>query len=159
AFVDVLLENRYIFDTASLCQLYQWDIWQKEERHSAGLPSELKMKCYVAFTSQEFHTSGFQKDVVSVLRSIGLNPREEVLTPRGFSLDALVEIDGKQVGVEMDGPSHFIDRKPKGKTIIKRRHVTNVEGVTLVSVPYWEWSGLFGCRHHQKNYLRSILGL
>jgi hypothetical protein len=52
-----------------------------------------------------------QDDVVSVLSSIGMLPEEEVLTASGYRLDALVEVNGMKVGIEVDGPSHFINRE------------------------------------------------
>ena len=44
------------------------------------------------------------------LRVLGLRPKEEELTKIGYSLDAIVEVNGKQLGVEVDGPSHFIGK-------------------------------------------------
>ena len=52
----------------------------------------------------------FQDDVISVLSSIGLLPEEEELTS-GYFLDALIEVNDIKVGIEVDGPSHFINRQ------------------------------------------------
>jgi hypothetical protein len=41
----------------------------------------------------------------------------------------LIEIHGKNIGVEVDGPSHFINKQPNGP----------IDKIPLVSVPYWEW--------------------
>ena len=58
----------------------------------------------------------------------------------GYSIDALVEFNGKQVAVEVDGPSHFVGRsqQPNGATLLKHRQLRHF-GWPLVSVPYWEW--------------------
>ncbi|KAL7530568.1 hypothetical protein ACHAXR_003568, partial [Thalassiosira sp. AJA248-18] len=159
-FHDVLLEKMNKFCVAELRQLYQWHLWQKEEKGNTGLPPVFQERCYEAFLPDET-VSAFQKGVVSVLRSIGLKPKEEQLTQKGYSLDALVEVNGRKVGVEVevDGPTHFIGRKLTGSTLLKRRQIANVEGIMLVSVPYWEWNEL-GQDHSKKQiYLRSLLGM
>jgi len=73
--------------------------------------------------SQGPRVSKFQGDVVAQLSSIGLDPKEEVLMESGYRIDALVEVNGKQVGIEVDGPHHFIgeSRSPLARTILKRR--------------------------------------
>ena len=57
-----------------------------------------------------------------------------------YSIDVLVEFDGKRVAVEVDGPSHFVGRsqQPTGATLLKQRQLRHF-GWQLVSVPYWEW--------------------
>ena len=67
-------------------------------------------------------------------------PEEEVLTPSGYRLDALVEVNGEKVGIEVDGPSHFVNREPTGSTLLKRRQVSTLDYIRIVSVPYWEWN-------------------
>ena len=66
-------------------------------------------------------------------------PREEVRTPLGYSLDAVVDFEGREVAVEVDGPSHFVGREPSGATALKRRQL-RAAGWALLSVPYWEWN-------------------
>eukprot|EP00985_Skeletonema_marinoi_P019758 scaffold11437_cov176-Skeletonema_marinoi.AAC.1 len=59
-------------------------------------------------------------------------------------------MNGKQVCIEVDGPSHFIgeSRSPLARTILKRRQVPLIDGIELVpvpycvSVPYWKWDKL-----------------
>jgi very-short-patch-repair endonuclease len=48
--------------------------------------------------------------VGSTLSSLELKPQEEVLTEEGYSLDFVVEWRGRQVAIEVDGPSHFVGR-------------------------------------------------
>ena len=68
-----------------------------------------------------------------------------------------MEVNGKKVGIEVDGPSHFLGRSPTGGTILKRRQVTNLEYVPIVSVPYWEWDKLGSDK--KVKYLRDLMGL
>eukprot|EP00956_Cyclotella_meneghiniana_P038966 scaffold163480_cov58-Cyclotella_meneghiniana.AAC.1 len=93
-------------------------------------------------SSADTRSSSLQKDVVSELTSIGFNLVEEYLTKNGYIIDALVEISGKKVGVEVDEPSHFIRRRPNGWTLLKPRQVESIDRISLVSVPYWEWINL-----------------
>ena len=62
--------------------------------------------------------------------------------PSGYSLDTVVVFRGQRVGVEVDGPSHFVGRSrtPTGGTSLKRRQILALEDARLLSVPYWEWS-------------------
>ena len=79
----------------------------------------------------------------------------------GYRIDAIVEVNGKAVGVEVDGPWHFIgnSRSLLGRTIIKRRQVPAIDGIELVSVPYWEWNALLGKDEvKRQDYLRELLG-
>eukprot|EP00984_Skeletonema_dohrnii_P033834 scaffold31761_cov72-Skeletonema_dohrnii-CCMP3373.AAC.1 len=88
-----------------------------------GLQSSLQDSCYKAFTSQETHPSKFQNKIVFYLLSIGVEPKEEVVMDSGYSIDALITINGRTIGIEVDGPCHFIgeSRCPLGATILKRR--------------------------------------
>ena len=66
---------------------------------------------------------------------------EQVRNNSGYSLDAVVTLrSGQKVGVEVDGPWHFIGRssQPNGSTRIKRRQLVSLDDCALVSVPYWE---------------------
>ena len=119
----------------------------------------LKTKCYEAFISREPEPSKLQDDVISELSSIGLQLEEEVLTKSGYWLDAVVEVNGEQIGVEVDGPSHFIGRELTGSTILKHRQVTNLDGISLVSVPYWEWNKVKKDSKTKQQYLRTLLNL
>ena len=70
--------------------------------------------------------------------------QEEVRMPSGYSLDAVVAFRGQRVGVEVDGPSHFVGRSrtPTGSTSLKRRQILALEDVCLLPVLYWEWDNL-----------------
>jgi hypothetical protein len=145
------------FVPENLSQLHQWQLWQDELKSGINLPQALCDKCRQAFISESYQSSSFQDDVISMLLCIGLRPKEEVLTPSGYRLDALVEVNGMKVGIEVDGPYHFINQKPTGSTLLKRRQVNNLDDICIVSVPYWEWNKLERERAKKQEYLRSKL--
>jgi hypothetical protein len=99
-----------------------------------------------------------QDDVISVLSLIGMSPEEEVLTLNGYRLDALVEVNGIKVGIEVDGPSHFVNQEPTGSTLLKRRQVSTLDYIRIVSVPYWEWNKFGNDSAKKQDYLRAKLG-
>ena len=144
------------FVPEALRQLHQWQLWQ-EERGAAWppLPPELAQRCRAAFCQEEGVPSRLQRDVAASLRALGLAPREEVRTPQGYSLDAVVSHGGREVAVEVDGPSHFLGRTPTGTTALKRRQL-RAAGWALLPVPYWEWDAL-GSKAAKQEYLTVAL--
>ncbi|EJK52455.1 hypothetical protein THAOC_28263, partial [Thalassiosira oceanica] len=138
--VSALASNEKEFSAEGLAQLHQWQLWQQELESGIELPQSLQAKCRNAFMSQCFSESKLQNDVVGELRAAGLDLEEEVLLGSGYRIDALVKVgDGRKVAVEVDGPSHFIDRRPAGRAILKHRQVATLDRIEVVSVPYWEW--------------------
>ena len=139
-------------------------MWQTKEKFNPGLPQDLcdSDRCYhyQVFISEDPTVSKLQEDVVAQLISIGLDPKEEVLMESGYRIDAIVEVNDKTIGVEVDGPSHFIGkgRSPTGSTILKRRQVPAIDGIELVYVPYWEWDKLGKNEAKKQDYLRGLLG-
>ena len=152
-------ENGFILEV--LLQLHQWQLWQEELKSDVSLPPSLKKKCNEAFISVKPSSSKTHDDVVSILSSMGLQPQEEVLLNSGYMIDAIVEVNGKQVAVEVDGPSHFIGRSRElaGSTILKHRQVASVDGMKVNSVPYWEWDNLENDSKKKEQYLRDFLGI
>ena len=66
---------------------------------------------------------------------------------------------GREVAVEVDGPSHFVGRTPTGATALKRRQL-RAAGWALLSVPYWEWNALgqaLGSKTAKQAYLQRAL--
>jgi hypothetical protein len=157
AFTKALSDRQDCFTDENLSQLYQWHLWQTGEKSNAGLPQAFVNKCRQAFTSQDTRSSSFQKDVVLELAALNLDPVEEYETPSGYKLDALIEMNGKMVGVEVDGPTHFVERQPNGPTLLKRRQVETIDKIPLVSVPYWEWEKIGKDRGKKQKYLQSLL--
>jgi hypothetical protein len=159
-FVAALQANVDRFVREDLSQLHQWQLWQDELKSGINLPPALRDKCRQAFVSQSYQSSRLQDDVVHVLSSIGMSPEEEVLTASGYRLDALVKLNGMKVGIEVDGPSHFINREAMGSTLLKRRQVVStLDDIRIVSVPYWEWHKFGTDRMKKQMYLRAKLGL
>ena len=84
--------------------------------------------------------SALQYGPVCEFSNIGLQPEEEVPMLIGYHLDALVEIYRQRIGIEVDRPSHFTGKEPTSNTIFKRWHFSNIDGIPIVHVPYWEWN-------------------
>jgi len=159
-FINKCVEEEDGFENEALRQLHQWHLWQTKEKSNAGLPKELQVRCCNVFIDRDPTHSKLQVDVKSQLASIGLEPKEEVLMDSGYRIDVIVKVNGKTTGIEVDGPSHFIGRgrSPLARTILKRRQVPSIDGVELVSVPYWEWDELIGREQVKKQeYLRELL--
>ena len=134
-------------------------LWQNELKSGINLPPALRKKCHQAFDLRLPQPSNLQNDVISVLSSIGMSPEEESLTLSGYRLDALVEVNGTKVGIEVDGPSHFMNREATGSTLLKRRQVISLDGIKIVSVPYWEWDEIVNDCAKKHDYLHSKLDL
>ncbi|EJK71902.1 hypothetical protein THAOC_06615, partial [Thalassiosira oceanica] len=156
-YVSALASNEKDFSAEGLAQLHQWQLWQQELESGIELPESLRAKCRNAFTSQGFSESKLQNDVVGELRAAGVDLEEEVLLGSGYRIDALVKVgDGREVAVEVDGPFHFIDRRPAGSTILKHRQVTRLDRIGVVSVPYWEWDELMNSEMKQHYLLAKL---
>ncbi|KAL3769288.1 hypothetical protein ACHAWO_007960 [Cyclotella atomus] len=156
-FTKELLDREQEFTIKELRQLYQWHLWQACENQLPGLPKALSRCCRQAFSGSNTKPSRFQSDVVSQLRSINLSPVEEYLTASGYSIDALVDFDGTLIGIEVDGPSHFIHLQPTSRTLLKRRQISTIDEIPLVSVPYWEWDALGNDNPKKQQYLQCLL--
>ena len=141
-FINACKEKEDEFNIDELFQLHQWQLWQEELKSNVSLPPSLQKKCCDTFISRVPEPSKLQDDVISQLSLMGLELEEEVLTESGYRLDALVEVNGKTVAIEVDGPSHFLGKNPTGGTILKHRQVTSLDDIPIVSVPYWEWNEL-----------------
>jgi len=161
-FLTACLKKENDLNIENLCQLHQWQLWQDEITSDISLPESLQMKCYEAFVSEDPRPSRSQDDVVSILSSsMGLQPQEEVLMESGYRIDAIVEVNGEQIAVEVDGPSHFIGRSREltGSTILKHRQVAALDGMRVDSVPYWEWDELNKDSEKKQQYLQDLLGI
>jgi len=132
-----------MFSVEALCQLHQWQLWRQEHGSDNGLPNYLRKLCLQTFIEKEGKPSKLQKEVVAALSMLDetTDVQEEVRTASGYSLDAVVTFRGRKVGIEVDGPSHFVGRSrmPTGSTSLKRRQLLALDGVRVLSVPYWAW--------------------
>ena len=156
-FIAACLAKEKDFSEEGFAQLHQWQLWQAELKSDVRLPPSLRDECLEAFTSQPLRSSYLQADVMFELSSIGLRPEVEFLTRTGYRLDALVEVKGTEVGIEVDGPSHFVGRGATGRTLLKRRQMSSLDEISIVSVPYWEWNDLGKDRGKKQEYLRTLL--
>jgi len=156
----ILKKEEDEFTLEALVQLHQWQLWQIEIKSGIRLPESLREKCYEAFLLRVPEPSRFQTDVVTSLSSIGLDSEQEVLLKSGYRVDAVGEAHGNKVAVEIDGPHHFIGRSKErnGSTILKHRQVAALDGMQVVSIPYFHWRRLKkSCKKQQ--YLRTVLSL
>lgn len=155
-FLRACLKKEDKFNHEGKSQLYQWHLWQEEHQSDIKLPLTTSYKFREAFVVQPPTKSS---PLVSVLEEMGYQPEKAVPTPKGYFLDTLVVIDTKDFAIEIDWEKRFTGRKPTGKTVLRRRQITRLEGINLLSIPYWEWDR---CAHgkdpNQKQvYLRSLL--
>ena len=145
---------------AGLSELHQWNLFQRHNQLQHGgdwprMPPELAKSCQQAF-SRKGDPSGRQLFVFETLREMNLKPKlEDVCQRSGYSLDVTVSFGGRNVAVEVDGPTHFWGRTPTGTTLLKRRQL-RAAGWSLLSVPLWEWDDL-GSSRTRKKYLEAGL--
>jgi hypothetical protein len=151
-----------------LSQLHQFHLWCKENNAADWFSDELKSRCRDAFVSPKNKTSRFQEHVVASLGSLPevSQVQEEVRTKVGYSLDAFIVYRGDRVGVEIDGPSHFVGRSstPTGSTVLKHRQLRALEGWKLISIAYREWDEICDdaslgptLKSRKQAYLRNLL--
>ena len=146
-------ESSSEFTSASLAQLHQWELWRNERGDQwPSLAPMLRARCRVSFIvndKESANPSQMQKRVTEQLRSLfwgmeSFSVHEEVRCDSGYSIDVVVD-DKKQgkVGVEVDGPSHFIGETQRhaGATELKHRQLRHHKW-KLITVPYWEWTAL-----------------
>ena len=150
-------------------QLHQFQLWCIEQTGATCVwcPEDLIQRCRQVFVSTEAKPSHLQNNVVAALGDLqDVNRVEvEVSTKSGYSLDAVVVYRGNRVGVEVDGPSHFVgqSQSPNGNTISKHRQVCALENLKLVSVPYWEWDAIEKegsskeRKENKEQYLQNLL--
>lgn len=133
-FINTCTEKTNDSNIHEVSQLHQWHLLQRELKSGVELHMALQKHCYQAFTLGSQYSSSLQNDVISVLSSIGFEPKEEAIVP---ITDAVVTVDGEDVWIEVDGQNHFINRQLN--VVIKRRPVPSLDEIRFVSAPYWEW--------------------
>ena len=129
----------------------------------------------------DLRPSKLQSSVSRAMNRIGVDHKEEYLVPiQGTKLLALdLALPDQKVGIEVDGPSHFIhnmdewsvDQKTQpndelnwswttqemnGSTAMKDR-LLEKKGWTIVHIPFWEWNRVQGKTAAEDEYLRSVL--
>lgn len=159
-FREACLDGSAEFSDDELRRLHVWQMWQEEMRSGDILPASLPERCLAAFSSLEYEPPELAGGVVAALESMGFNPDKGAVTQLGHHLDVAVECDGRRVGILLDGPSALAKNgDPTGDTVLRRRQVASLEGMDVVSLPFWEWEALGGDERKEKLYLRYMMGL
>jgi asparagine synthetase A len=52
-----------------------------------------------------------------------------------------------------------VNQEPTGSTLLKRRQVSTLDDIHIVSVQYWEWNKLGNDHVKKQQYLRAKLNL
>jgi hypothetical protein len=157
SFVDCCATVEAAFTESDLSQLHQVQLWLHQECGGTWpqMSPTLAERCRLCFSAHKDISSRMQKCVVSELAALGLQPREEVSMQLGYSLDAVVSVEGRDVAVEVDGPTHFVGRLPTGATVLKRRQL-RLTNMPLLAVPYWEWNELRGTSRRRAYLLQRL---
>jgi hypothetical protein len=159
SFHELCAAHAELFSNASLHQLHQWQLWRQEYGSDDDLPVDLQQRCLRAFIEEGGNPSRLQKEVITALSTLDetTEVQEEVRMASGYSVDAVVTFRGQKVGIEVDGPSHFVGRSrmPTGSTSLKRRHLVALEDLRLLSVPYWKWTD--ASKDERRSYLQREL--
>ncbi|KXZ52868.1 hypothetical protein GPECTOR_8g25 [Gonium pectorale] len=186
-------EGRDGFKVEELTQLWQVQLELSPDAvYSPGLQPEssgsgllgcasLQQAMRNAAESQQQSTAGseFQQHVLKALAALqqargeqplGQRPAiasvqaEQWLPQLGRSVDAVVELEGgRQLAVEVDGPTHFLangehGRTKNGSTQLRDRQLERVFGRgNVLSVPYWEWHQKLGNTVEREEYLSRLL--
>jgi hypothetical protein len=71
-----------------------------------------------------------------------------------------------RIGVEVDGPAHFVNildsdsqhsrRQPNGPTALKHRLLSHL-GWKIMHVPFWEWRDVDGDEEREEEYCKDII--
>lgn len=159
-FLYKCVEMESELDDAELRQLYQWHLWQAKEKKRGGLPKDLRDKYHNVFIESARKESKYQHSILMTLSSMGLQSNETVLGS-GYGIDALVLVNGRKVGIEVDGQCHFIGDTNSllGHTILKRRQIRAVDSIKHLSVTHWKWTNLGEDLTKRQSYLRALLDL
>jgi RAP domain len=141
----------FFIGSETILQLHQFQLWCQEQKTTGGsswrFRGELSRRVREVLLSTEEQAASrsarLQNDIVAALGKLPDVNRVEVnvSTKSGYIVDAVVTFRGERIGVQVDGPFHFVGQSqtPNGSTILKRRQVRSLENLKLISVPYWEW--------------------
>mmetsp|Transcript_45359 Transcript_45359/g.86745 ORF Transcript_45359/g.86745 Transcript_45359/m.86745 type:complete len:274 (-) Transcript_45359:27-848(-) len=146
-----------------LCSIFQADLALRlaagaDAAEPTFLPAHLHSsarECWLSMV-KDTKVSKLQNTVCSTLERAGMTCVEEWETPDGFfSVDILATtVDGQQLVVEVDGPTHFTVNQPYkdlGKTLLRKRLLSGY-GWHVLSVPFFEWQ-VFSDEEARQEYL------
>jgi hypothetical protein len=164
--------------------------WGESEGHVRGNGDDL---IEMSSSMLTLTISKLQRDVSNTFTEIGFeNVLEHVIdtneikdeygvslpqTPQEFLSIDIANI-GQKVGVEVDGPGHFVrliddtrksskkvldgqfadkgENRVNGPTLLKHRLLTHL-GWNIIHLPYWEYQSLGGDREKERKYCQSLL--
>ena len=126
---------------ADMSRLHQYRLWCDERKMKSGLPEPLAAECKRAFSCTQVSPSVLQREVAATLDMLNLAHMHEHRLEEGYTLDIACEYRGVLVGIEVDGPQHFLGNlkgTPTGATQLKRRQLKHL-GYRVLPVPYFTW--------------------
>ena len=155
---------------------------QADKLNGLELPPDFIDGWFKSDDAIQLTSSKLQSSVSRAMNRIGVDHEEEYLVPiQDVKLLALdMALPDRKVGIEVDGPSHFIhnldkwsvdqETKPReghwswtthemnGSTAMKDR-LLQKKGWTIVHIPFWEWDRVQGKTAAEDEYLSSVLSM
>ena len=146
------------------------------------LPSDFIDGWFKSDDAVQLRPSKLQSSVSRAMNRIGVDHEEEYLVAiQDVKLLAIdMALPDRKVGIEVDGPTHFIhnmdkwsvdqETKPRedhwswttqemnGSTAMKDR-LLQKKGWTIIHIPFWEWNRVQGKTAAEDEYLRSVLAI
>eukprot|EP01025_Chloroclados_australasicus_P049646 TRINITY_DN5667_c0_g1_i1.p1 TRINITY_DN5667_c0_g1~~TRINITY_DN5667_c0_g1_i1.p1 ORF type:complete len:648 (+),score=63.40 TRINITY_DN5667_c0_g1_i1:77-1945(+) len=101
-----------------------------------------------------------QLSVFRILKYLGYDPQlEHKIDEFQIVVDIFLELDGRQIAVEFDGPQHFTRNKPYKKVIktLIRDRVLKAAGLEVLSIPFYDWEKKPD-KSKKMSYLKKLLG-
>ena len=146
-------------DQPDLTRLHQWQLWHEERGVEKPLAPGLAARCLSAMSSTRVQTSWMQTDVGHALREIGMEPEAEVRTPEGYRLDFVIHVDGERVGIEVDGPNHFVANTilSTASTHLKHRQLCRLSSLRTLIIPYFRWNETGHTLGRKRRYLKLLV--
>ena len=156
---------------------------QADKLNGLELPPDFINGWFKSDDAVQLSPSKIQSSVSRAMNRIGVDHEEEyVVTIQDVKLLALdMALPHRKVGIEVEGPSHFIHNMDKWSVVEDRRtndqthwswttqemngstamkdRLLQKKGWTIVHVPFWEWYGLKGKASAEDEYLRSVLAI
>eukprot|EP00958_Prasinococcus_capsulatus_P030543 scaffold8179_cov430-Prasinococcus_capsulatus_cf.AAC.5 len=139
------------FTLQELCQIYQAvrvevGAGDETEHPVMAAHTQLYAACIQAWSNEQHrHTvSQTQKSVFDTIKSMEYNVESERRLIGVVSIDIAIKLrDGKIIGLEVDGPTHFSvnTRRKSGSTVLRNTLIRKC-GLDIVEVPFFEWDKL-----------------
>ena len=156
---------------------------QADQLNGLELPPDFINGWFKSDDAVQLSPSKIQSSVSRAMNRIGVDHEEEyVVAIQDVKLLALdMALPDRKVGIEVDGPYHFIHNMDKwsvvedrrtndqthwswttqemnGSTVMKDR-LLREKGWTIVHIPFWEWDRVQGKTAAEDEYLRRVLAM